>query len=55
MKLTNTDKCYILAALERCQDAPESTLERAAAVLGRDAPWAPFPSLSGWLQAHFGR
>lgn len=55
MKLTNTDKCFILAALQQRADVPESTLERAAAVLGRDAPWAPFPSLTGWLRGYSGR
>jgi hypothetical protein len=54
MKLTNADKCYILTALERCQDAPESTLERAAAVLGRDTPWAPFRTLRDWQDALLG-
>jgi len=51
MKLTDPDKCWILTALERCQDAPESTLERAAAVLGKDAPWAPYGSLAAWQDA----
>ena len=51
MKLTNADKCYILSALERCQDAPESTLERAQSVLGSDRPWAPHRTLSDWQEA----
>jgi hypothetical protein len=51
MKLTDLDKCYILTALEHCQDAPESTLERALAVLGKDAPWAPFRTLADWQDA----
>jgi hypothetical protein len=54
MKLTDTDKCYILTALERCQDAPDGTLERAAAALGRDTPWLPFRTLSDWQDARLG-
>jgi hypothetical protein len=51
IKLDSSDKCWILTALERCQDAPEATLERAAAVLGKDAPWAPFRTLTDWQDA----
>jgi hypothetical protein len=51
IRLDDSDKCWILTALERCQDAPESTLERALAVLGKDAPWAPFRTLADWQDA----
>lgn len=51
MRLTDADKCYILAALERCQAVPETVLERCQASLGRDRPWAPYGSLQAWFQA----
>jgi hypothetical protein len=54
MKLTDTDKCYILTALERYQDAPDGTLDRAVAVLGKDAPWSPFRTLRDWEDARLG-
>lgn len=52
--MTDSTKCYLLAAILAADDIPDVVITDAMATLGKCRPWSPFPSLAAWQAAQHG-